>query len=254
MRPGVPRLPPGAFCGSARPGGPGCLHAGGGPPSELRHEAAGSRATSSPAPAGGFLWERHAFQEAPGGNPGTPGVKTIPPSMPDDRTQFTGSNQHRMAPGKACHPESPGSRRGLFVEALGPEGRVVCMRAEARQANCGMRPQVRVQHLPRLPPGAFCAVRACQAESKTGEHATSKGASRGNAHPPLQTIPAFARLEACATSEPRGQPPVEQASRHAKPPVRYSPTFFHAARTAFLVAAPNRSPAIWAVSFAMSEN
>jgi len=156
MRPGVPRLPPGAFCGSARPGGPGCLHAGGGPPSELRHEAAGSRATSSPAPAGGFLWERHAFQEAPGGNPGTPGVKTIPPSMPDDRTQFTGSNQHRMAPGKACHPESPGSRRGLFVEALGPEGRVVCMRAEARQANCGMRPQVRVQHLPRLPPGAFC--------------------------------------------------------------------------------------------------
>ena len=54
-------------------------------------------------------------REAPGGNPGTPGTKTTPPSMPDDGTQFPGSTPHRMAPGKACDPESPGFRRGLFV-------------------------------------------------------------------------------------------------------------------------------------------
>jgi len=95
-------------------------------------------------------------QEAPGGNPGTPGMKTTPPSMPDDGTQCPGSNPHRMAPGKACDPVSPGFRRGLFVGAPGPEGRVDCTRAEARQANCGTRPQVRVKHPPRLPPGAFC--------------------------------------------------------------------------------------------------
>ena len=81
-----------------------------------------------------------------------------------------------MAPGKACDPVSPGSRRGLFVEAPGPEGRVVCTRAEARQANCGTRPQVRVKHPPRLPPGASCAVRACQAKRTTGERATAKNA------------------------------------------------------------------------------
>jgi hypothetical protein len=107
-------------------------------------------------------------------------MKTTPPSMPDDGTQLPGSNQHRMAPGKVCDPVSPGSRRGLFVGALGPEGRVDCERAEARQANCGMRPQVRVKHPPRLPPGASCAVRACQAESKTGERATSKLAPRAS--------------------------------------------------------------------------
>ena len=49
-------------------------------------------------------------------------------------------------------------------------------------------------------------------------------------------------------------PPAAQASGLADSAGRYSPTFFHAARTAFLVAAPHRSPAIWAVSFAMSEN
>jgi hypothetical protein len=60
VRPGVPRLPPGAFWESARPGGPGRSTAGGGPPSEPRHEAAGSRERSSPASAGGFLGERQA--------------------------------------------------------------------------------------------------------------------------------------------------------------------------------------------------
>jgi len=80
----------------------------------------GRRATRSPpAPAGGFLWEGHA-QEAPGGNPGTPVMKTIPPSMPHDGTQFPGSNPDRMACGKACDPESPGSRRGLFVGGSRP--------------------------------------------------------------------------------------------------------------------------------------
>jgi len=54
-------------------------------------------------------------QKAPGGNPGTPGVKTTPPSMPHEDTRFSGSNPHRMARGKACNPESPGFRRGLLV-------------------------------------------------------------------------------------------------------------------------------------------
>jgi len=62
-------------------------------------------------------WElvSSSVQEAPGGNPGTPGTNTTPPSMPDDGTQFPGSHPRRMAPGKACHPESPGFRRGLLV-------------------------------------------------------------------------------------------------------------------------------------------
>ena len=85
-------------------------------------------------------WESFSspVQEAPGGNPGTPGMKTTPPSMPDDDRQFPGFK-----------PTSHGTWEGT-------------------------RPGV-----PRLPPGASCAVRACQAESKTGERATSKGGSRG---------------------------------------------------------------------------
>ena len=35
--------------------------------------------------------------------------------MQDDGRQFPGANPHSMANGKACHPESPGSRRGLVV-------------------------------------------------------------------------------------------------------------------------------------------
>jgi hypothetical protein len=67
-------------------------------------------------------------------------MKTTPPSMPDDGTQFPGSNPHHMAPGMACDPVSPGFRRGLLVEAPGTEGRVDCERAEARHANCGTMP------------------------------------------------------------------------------------------------------------------
>ena len=53
-------------------------------------------------------------QKAPGGNPGTPRMKNTPSSMPHDRTPCAGSHPHRMATGKACHPESTGFRRGLF--------------------------------------------------------------------------------------------------------------------------------------------
>jgi len=42
-------------------------------------------------------------------------MKTIPPSMPHDDARRTGSHPHRMAPGKVCHPESPGCRRRLLV-------------------------------------------------------------------------------------------------------------------------------------------
>ena len=33
-----------------------------------------------------FVRMARVVQEAPGGNPGTPGTKTSPPSMPDDGT------------------------------------------------------------------------------------------------------------------------------------------------------------------------
>jgi hypothetical protein len=42
-------------------------------------------------------------------------MKTTPPSISDEGTQCPGSNPHHMAPGKACHPVSPGFRRGLLV-------------------------------------------------------------------------------------------------------------------------------------------
>jgi hypothetical protein len=42
-------------------------------------------------------------------------MKTTPPSMRRDFMPFFVSTPHRMGSGKACHPESPGFRRGLFV-------------------------------------------------------------------------------------------------------------------------------------------
>ena len=36
--------------------------------------------------------------------------------MLSDWTHFRGANLLRMARGQACDPESPGSRRGLFVD------------------------------------------------------------------------------------------------------------------------------------------
>ena len=153
---------------------------------------------------------------SPGREPGDSGCENHPVIHAARRRVMSWFSSHRMAPGTRCHPESPGSRPGLFEGASGPEGRVVCKRAAARQANCGRMPQVRVHQSPRapargflrerqarraglsgsgrrpakrtaagcsrfactnlpgLPPGAFCAVRACQAESKTGGRATSK--------------------------------------------------------------------------------
>ena len=134
MRPGVPRLPPGAFCAvrtcpkkprvetrehDPRKPAASCRGSLGGPPP----------AWNQPGPPG-----LAPTQKAPGGNPGTPGVKTIPPSMPDDGTQCPGSNPHRMAPGKACDPVSPGSRRGLVVGSPGPDGRLDASRRRRGQA------------------------------------------------------------------------------------------------------------------------
>ena len=67
-------------------------------------------------------------QEAPAGNPGTPGPKTTPPPMPVDGGQFPGSNPPRMAPGTGCQPESPCVRRGLF-------GRVAPVNRHAKLEN-----------------------------------------------------------------------------------------------------------------------
>jgi hypothetical protein len=137
MPPGVPRLPPGAFCGMIAPEKPRVETRGLRPRKPSRRPCRmtarnrpvqthiawhpGRHATRSPpASAGGFLCDGRA-REAPGGNPGTPGVKTTPPSMLDDRTRCPGSNPRSMAPGKACDPESPGFRRGLFVRWSRPK-------------------------------------------------------------------------------------------------------------------------------------
>jgi len=83
---------------------------------------------SPPASAGGFLWRSRArqserttgqhapsmlspglfraSQKAPGGNPGTPGTKTTPPSMPHDGTSFPGAGL--LVSGS--RPRAPGSR------------------------------------------------------------------------------------------------------------------------------------------------
>jgi len=58
-----------------------------------------------------------------------------------------------MAGWLSC-PESPGFHPGLLVFVPGPEGRVDSKRAQARQANRGTTPRVRVQHAPGFPPGA----------------------------------------------------------------------------------------------------
>jgi len=42
-------------------------------------------------------------------------MKAIPRSMLSDWTHCRSANLFRMARGKARDPESPGSRRGLFV-------------------------------------------------------------------------------------------------------------------------------------------
>jgi len=65
--------------------------------------------------------------------------------------------------GLVARPRGPGWKPGSMIHA-----------------NPRPRAAVRVKHPPRLPPGAFCAVRACQAESKTGERATSKLAPRAS--------------------------------------------------------------------------
>ena len=75
MRPGVPRLPPEAFCGSVA----------------------------------------RVVQEAPGGNPGTPGMTATPPSMPQTPRTTAVQRPHAWHAGSQFDPVSPGSRRGLFV-------------------------------------------------------------------------------------------------------------------------------------------
>jgi len=58
----------------------------------------------------------------------------------------------------------PGFHPGLLVCVPGLEGRVDSKRAQARQANRGKTPRVRVQHVPGFPPGA----------SRTGDETDSR--------------------------------------------------------------------------------
>jgi hypothetical protein len=129
-----PRLPPGASCGITRPGGPGRAPAGGCPPSEPRHDAAGSRSPSSPASAGGFLWDHQArragsltVQEAPGGNPGTPGVKTTPPSMQEGSTATAPTRSSSVTRHPRHVPARCLTQRGLGLTWAGG-GRCSCSR------------------------------------------------------------------------------------------------------------------------------
>jgi hypothetical protein len=112
-----------------------------------------------------------ALQEAPGGNPGTPGMNTIPPPMPFGIMRRGGSVTSRMATGKPRHPESPGFRRGLFgtarQEAPGgnpgtpgmntiPPPHAVWPHAPRRfRAFSHGNREATPPGVPRLPPGAF---------------------------------------------------------------------------------------------------
>ena len=104
-------------------------------------------------------------QKAPGGSRGTPGC--IPSRLPCE----AGSNREiacrhpAWTAGWFSCPESPGFHPGLLVWVPGPEGRVDSKRAQARQANRGTRPRVRVQHAPGFPPGASWATRAIHTKS-----------------------------------------------------------------------------------------
>jgi len=102
-------------------------------------------------------------QEAPGGNPGTPGMKTTPPSMPHDFMPCSGSNLQPMAPGKACNPVSPGFRRGLFVAQEAPGGNPGTPGVKTTPQST---PWVRVHHHPRLSPATPCPARQVSGRTK----------------------------------------------------------------------------------------
>jgi len=89
-----------------RPGGPGRAPAGGRPPSEPRHDAAGSRSPSSPASAGGFLWDHQARRDG----------SSTSGRMPAQRTA---ARRRGFAV-----TILPGFRRGLLAGSPGPAGRV----------------------------------------------------------------------------------------------------------------------------------
>jgi len=65
-------------------------------------------------------------QEAPGGNPGTPGLKTIPSSMPHGGTRIPGSKPHPMATGQAFRPE-PRADQGCSSKSSKARGSVESM-------------------------------------------------------------------------------------------------------------------------------
>jgi len=116
-------------------------------------------------------------REAPGGNPGTPGMKTTVPSMPDDGKHLPGSNPQRMAPAKACHPESPGSRRGLLVPFARVKPRARLGNAHHQKARAeGMRMAAReATRIPSSDDSGFPAT------GHDGRCLEARGASRGNA-------------------------------------------------------------------------
>ena len=162
---------------------------------------------TSPAP-GAFVGASCVLrQEAPGGNPGTPGLNAIPPPTPFELMRLGCAGPSCMATGKPRHPESPGSRRGLFGTA----------RQEAPGGNPGTpgmntipHPHAVWPHAPRL----FRAFSHGNREAMPpGVPRLPPGASWGGTHRRLWNNSARAGCEKCRPWKPLAFPPVGQVDK-----------------------------------------
>jgi len=95
-------------------------------PPSMPHDSAGSpvhtrrawhpgryATRSPPASAGGFSGTAWVAQKAPGGNPGTPGMKTNPPSMPHDSAGSPVHTRRAWHPGRYATRSPPASTGGF---------------------------------------------------------------------------------------------------------------------------------------------
>jgi len=148
IRPGVPRLPPGAFC-------VGYAHANPNAKLENAHEQTNDAASQQPSTT---TRNRRSREIRPVNVPRSPGWKP-------------GDSGHKHHP--AIHASRPDVTPRFELAMHGTRARV--------------RPGV-----PRLPPGAFCAVRARQSEGQTGKRARtnerrgSPATGHDGQRPPLQ--------------------------------------------------------------------
>jgi len=99
-------------------------------------------------------------------------MKTSPPFMPDDGTQFPGSNPRRMANGKACDPVSPGFRRGLFVSFPRVKLRARLRNARHQNSRLGLQ-----GHLPPLKAASRITIHAAGSPSMAAAAASMAAVS-----------------------------------------------------------------------------